>query len=148
MQLCLLLGMRQHHSSHVVLIFGFHTTTPPPRQGSACVLSKASCNCGFLMWVLIYWCLDQTVALVFPFKDSYGQYTAALKMYWNGLHLHLQLRWTAVSSTGVSSFKVINNTTPCPFIRTKNLVAKLTPTGCFLMHGGKKKATKKKKSLL
>lgn len=90
------------------------------------------------MWVLIYRCLDQTAALFLPFQYSYGLCTAALKMYWNGLHLHLQLRWRAVSSTGLSSFKVVNGIPPCPFIRTKNLVVKLTPMGCFLIQDQKK----------
>lgn len=49
--------------------FLYHHTLP--WKGSAYVLSKASCNCGFLMWVLIYSCLDQTAALFLPFQYSF-----------------------------------------------------------------------------
>lgn len=109
---CFLLGMRQHHSLHVVLIFGFHTTTTcPHRERDKPRSLLTSCSCGFWTYTLIHRHLDKTDILFVHFNNSKGrngQCTAVLNMYCTGLHLHLLLRWGAISPTGLNSFKEVN----------------------------------------
>lgn len=129
--------------------FWFLVSILPPHTPTVKGISPksflTSCHCGFLMWALIHRHLDKTATLFLHFnnsKGSDGQCTAVLKMYCTGLHLHLHLRWEAVSTTGLNSFKEVTGITLCPFIKTKNLVARLKIKVCFLKQGKKNKPPK------
>lgn len=133
--LCLLLGTRQHHSLHVVLIFGFHTTTTtcPHHERFQPRSPLSSCSCAFLTWALIHGHLDKTATFLHfnKSKGSNGQCRAVLKMHCTGLHLHLHLRWQTVSPTGLNNFKEVNGITPCPFVKTKIWLQNLILRGAF-----------------